>query len=113
MLTQLMFVIFIPAVSLLWGEITAYSVLVGAGIYFIPNLYFVYRTFQYGGARSAKKILRAFYVGESIKILLTGILFGLAFALVTPINILAVFVGFILLQLTNWLVPWLTSRKFG
>ncbi len=113
MLAQLLVVVGLPVICLTVDTVTAYSALIGALTCFVPNLYFVYRTFKYRGARSAKKILRSFYAGESIKLLLTAVFFGLTFALVQPVNVLAVFIGFILVQAVSWLTPWLSFRRTG
>jgi ATP synthase protein I len=108
---QLALIISLPMIFYIKGQVFAYSVLIGTLISFVPNLYFVYRVFKYQGARSARKILQSFYAGESIKLLLTALFFGLAFALIEPLNVLAVFIGFISIQATSWLTPWLTLRK--
>lgn len=112
-IAQLILVIVLPLLCLAIDIVTAYSVLIGTLIYFVPNLYFVYRAFKFSGARSARMILRSFYAGESIKLFMTAILFGLTFALVKPISVLAVFSGFIAIQATSWLTPLLTIRKNG
>ncbi len=112
-ITQLVLVIVLPLLCLFINRVTAYSVLIGTLIFFVPNLYFVYRAFKFSGARSANMILRSFYAGESIKLLMTAILFGLTFALVKPISVMAVFAGFIAIQATSWLTPLLTIRKNG
>ncbi len=106
-------VLIVPAIFLIEDTLAAYSALIGSLICFVPNLYFVYRAFKYSGARSAKKILRSFYAGESMKILLTAVFFAMAFSLIKPINVLAVFTGFIAVQATSWLTPWLAFRKNG
>lgn len=112
-IAQLILVFVLPLFCLTIDKVTAYSVLIGALIYFVPNMYFVYRAFKYSGARSARMILRSFYAGESIKLFMTAILFGLTFAFVKPISVLALFGGFIALQATSWLTPLLTIRKNG
>ncbi|KAF3977738.1 MAG: F0F1 ATP synthase assembly protein I [Methylococcales symbiont of Iophon sp. n. MRB-2018] len=56
------------------------SSLLGGLIAFIPNLYFAYRISLSKG-QSAKKIVQSFYSGESRKILMTCVLFAVAFQL--------------------------------
>lgn len=113
LLAQLTVVAGVPTLFLITtGLVAAYSALLGTLTCFVPNLYFVYRAFQYRGARAAKMILRSFYAGETIKIVMTAVFFGLAFALVKPINVLAVFGGFIAVQATTWLAPLLVRRSF-
>ena len=113
LLTQLLVVVLIPALFLIKDVLAAKSALIGTLVCFVPNLYFVYRAFKYSGARSAKKILRSFYAGESMKLLLTAVFFGLTFAWIKPIDVLAVFAGFIAVQATSWLTPWLAYRRNG
>lgn len=113
LISQMLVVLIVPAIFLIEDTLAAYSALIGSLICFVPNLYFVYRAFKYSGARSAKKILRSFYAGESMKILLTAVFFAMAFSLINPINVLAVFTGFIAVQATSWLTPWLAFRKKG
>ncbi|MCB1756731.1 MAG: F0F1 ATP synthase subunit I [Gammaproteobacteria bacterium] len=111
LIAQMLVVIGLPLLFLFNGILAGYSALIGTLTCFVPNVYFVYRTFKFSGARSAKLILRSFYAGESLKLLLTAVFFGLAFAFVKPIDVLAVFTGFIGVQATSWLVPWLVARK--
>jgi len=108
---QILVSVVLAAIALLQDKVMFYSIIIGSMTFFIPNLYFIWKTFRYQGARSAGKIIRSFYAGESMKLILIATLFGLAFALVKPINVLAVFIGFIALQLTSWLTPWLALKK--
>ncbi len=59
-------------------EQMAISSLMGGMTAFIPNLYFAYRISLSKG-KSAKKIVRSFYSGESRKVLMTCVLFAVAF----------------------------------
>ena len=83
------------------GMVVAYSLLSGGLICAIPNAYFSVKAFQHRGARAAKKIVRAFYVGEGIKILLTCAGFALTFFFVKPLNAQALFSGFVVVYLTG------------
>ena len=83
------------------GWVVAYSLLTGGLICAIPNAYFSVKAFRYRGARAAKKIVRAFYVGEGIKILLTCAGFALAFVFVEPLSTPALFSGFIIVYSTG------------
>lgn len=80
----------------LLGWISAYSLLLGGLICAIPNAYFAIKAFEYKGARAAQKIVRAFYVGEAVKILLMCAGFALTFKFVQPLSTPAVFLGFVL-----------------
>ena len=83
------------------GWISAYSLLLGGLICAIPNGYFATKAFQYRGARAAQKIVQAFYVGEAIKILLMCAGFALSFKYVSPLDIWALFAGFLLVYLVG------------
>jgi ATP synthase protein I len=86
------------------GWISAYSLLLGGLICAIPNAYFVSKAFRYRGARASQKIVRAFYTGEAIKILLISAGFALSFIYVEPLNTAAMFLGFIAIYLTGMVV---------
>ncbi len=85
------------SVLVLWRftPITAKSVLIGGLIYWVPNAYFTLYAFRFRGAKAATHILRSMYRGEFGKLLLTGVGFALAFALVKPIDLIALFAIFI------------------
>lgn len=87
------------------GSVTGLSALLGGGIAWLPNMYFAMRAFRYRGARAAQKIVRSFYAGAFGKLLLTMALFSIVFIQVRPINALALFLGFALVQTLNWIVP--------
>ena len=83
------------------GWICAYSLLLGGLICAVPNAYFTVKAFRYRGARAAQKIVRAFYLGEAVKILLMSAGFALTFVYVEPLSSGALFAGFILIYLTG------------
>lgn len=85
------------------GWICAYSLLLGGMICAVPNAYFTVKAFRYRGARAAQKIVRAFYLGEAVKILLMCAGFALTFVYVEPLSSGALFAGFILIYLTGLL----------
>ena len=100
----------VTLVGLLWGPVTAYSALLGGLVCLLPNCYFAYRAFRFRGARAARHIVRSFYAGEAGKLVITALLFALVFSQVTPINALAVFLGFGAVQFIHWLVPIMQHR---
>ena len=87
-----------------------YSALLGGLICWLPNCYFAFRAFRHRGARSARKIVRSFYAGEAGKMALTMLLFAVVFVNVRPLNALALFVGYIATQASNWIVPLMVNR---
>ena len=98
------FVILLIAALALWywhGVVAGYSGLCGSLIALLPNMYFAHRAFRFSGARAAQAIVRSFYAGEAGKLILTAVLFALAFVVVQPLNVAGLFAGFVLVQLTG------------
>ena len=89
----LIFIFFLIAWASL-GEKTAKSFLMGSLVCVLPNVYLYLRVFTYFGARSAHKIIGAFYWGEAVKWFLTGIGFLIALSL-QDISKLVLFVGYL------------------
>ncbi len=107
---QLAGCVLLSAAALAFGLTPAYSVLLGGLICVVPNCYFAYRTFKFRGARAAREIVRSFYAGEAGKLALTALLFAAVFIGVKPLNPLALFAGFCLVQMIGWIVPLIYSR---
>jgi len=63
------------AVNADWGL----SALIGGGIFVIANAVFALCAFMFSGARAAKRITASFYTGEALKILITVVLFTVAY----------------------------------
>ncbi|RJX66633.1 F0F1 ATP synthase subunit I [Vibrio sinensis] len=63
------------AVNAEWG----FSALIGGGICVIANAVFSGCAFMFSGARAAKRIAASFYTGETLKILITVVLFSVAY----------------------------------
>lgn len=101
----------IPLILLPFGMNTALSAAAGGGASLLPNLYFAHRAFRYSGARSAQKILRSFYSGEAIKLLLTALFFALVFKYLKPLNVAALFGAFIAVQMAVWVTPFVADRN--
>ena len=76
-------------------KVRALSVLCGGLIAILPQAYFAVRAFRFSGARSATAIARSSYAGEIGKFFLSVVGFALVFAMVRPIDGLAVFVGYL------------------
>lgn len=82
------------------GWLFAISPLVGGFAAFLPNLYFAFRIKSSQG-QEARNIVRAFYVGESGKLLLTAILFMLIFQL-PDVKILPLMTGYVSVLSIFW-----------
>jgi ATP synthase protein I len=78
------------------GTVSAYSVLLGGLISIVPNAYFASKVFRHTGARAMEQIVRSAYLGEIIKLALTGAGFALAWSFVRPLQITGLMGGFLL-----------------
>lgn len=88
--------------AVLWasvGAAAAMSALLGGVAVVVPNAFLAARVLAPNCDVSARAMLRAAWVGEIGKLLLTAVLFGVIFGLVRPVEPLAVFAGFIAAQL--------------
>ena len=81
LLVQLV-VVLVAAISLWisWGPVAGYSGLLGGMIAWLPELLFRLQGVPFQRARAAREIVRSFYAGEAGKLILTAVLFALAFA---------------------------------
>jgi ATP synthase protein I len=96
-------VLIIAVVSLgfvVGGWQKAFSSAIGGLAAFIPNLYFALRVAG-SAEQDARKILRSFYVGESVKLLLTVALFMLIFQ-IPSIEILPLMAGYVAALSVFW-----------
>ncbi len=77
------------------GRISGFSALLGGLICLLPNAYLALRLTLPRSDPGASGLVRAAYIGELGKIVLTVLLFGLVFSLVRPVDPVALFSGFI------------------
>src|SRR5690554_2899109 len=82
----------------LWGRVSAYSMMLGGLISTVPNAIYARQVFRYRGARAMTQVVKAIYMGEFIKLTLMGSGFALAFTLVEPLDTKALFAGFVLVH---------------
>jgi ATP synthase protein I len=93
------------AAGLAWLDTTAaYSALLGGLISIGPNSYFARQAFRFRGALAGPLVARAFYLGETGKFVLTAIAFAVVFAVVKPLNALALWAAFLGMTLSHWLL---------
>jgi ATP synthase protein I len=103
-LWQLVGVFILTLIALLVSGLdSGFSVLAGGLAYGIPNLIFVWRVFRYAGAQQMTQFAAAFFAGEAIKLILSGILFLLVVKTL-PVSLLSVLVGFIGAIVSFWIV---------
>jgi len=83
-----------------FGATAGISALLGGATAVIPNGFLAARLLQSNRDPRDQAMMRAAWIGETGKLLLTVVLFAVIFAVVRPLVPLAVFVGFIAAQLT-------------
>jgi len=110
LLFQAVIALVFPLAMMAYGMDAALSAAAGASAGLFPNLYFASQAFRYSGARASHKILQSFYFGETMKILMTAIIFALCFKYLRPLNVSAMFGGFIVVQLAVFTTPLLANR---
>ena len=99
------FILLVVGGFLALGDVVlAFSVLVGGFIQIGPQAWFARHAFKYTGARQVDKVVRAMYLGESGKIVLTASLFVACFILWEQLNFLAVFSTFIAMMPVQWMI---------
>lgn len=104
MLIQLMLLLVIATLGLIKDFKVATALLSGEMSVYLANLYFVYKVFSKSGAQASKQVVRAFYLGETLKIVISVSLLVIAFML-QPGTEVFVLVGYIAALLMQWLTP--------
>jgi ATP synthase protein I len=89
------------AIGVLAGWAEAKSALLGGVTAFLPNAYFAAKFGRVDKTKTTKQIVRSFYVGETIKIILTAALFFLIFQL-PDIAFIPLFIGFVSVLMVFW-----------
>ncbi len=92
------------------GGLAAQSALLGGGVHILPSWVFAQKMFRYAGAQQAQQIVKSFYLGEALKLLLTLLLFALVFIYI-KIDPLAFFITFVVIQAVFWLAPVLMKTR--
>ena len=87
---------------LLQGIKSGYSALLGGLAYWLPTLFFVWRVSRHVGARAATRFIAAFFVGEAIKLMLTGVLFLFAIQY-CHVELLDALVGLVVAIVAFWI----------
>ena len=92
------------------GNRSAISAVLGGIVAILPSALFARKLFQYQGARAARKIVRSFYFGEALKLLLSMALFTLVFVFY-EVKPLAFFVTYIVVVISIWFAPLFFANK--
>lgn len=95
-------ILIVASLCSLWVDTTtAYSVLLGGLTFIAPNGFFARQAFRFRGAQAALHITRAFYRGETTKFVLTAMAFALIFALVRPLNVVALWLAYVVAMVVH------------
>ncbi|WP_407695809.1 ATP synthase subunit I [Shewanella yunxiaonensis] len=86
------------------GVNSGLSALAGAVIAVIPNFVFATLAFSHMGASATAKVLKSFYWGEAVKLLLTIVLFSIAFIYLKA-AFMPLFVCYVLGLIVHWTAP--------
>ncbi len=91
------------------GFLVAKSAALGGAIAFVPSAFYAWRLIASRHA-SPERVLRAHFVAESGKLALTFVLFGVTFAWMKDLSIVALFANYIAALLVYWLALILFRR---
>ncbi|MBB1269777.1 ATP synthase subunit I [Shewanella sp. SR44-3] len=87
-----------------WGVQFGCSALAGGSIAVLPNFVFATLAFSHMGASSSAKVVKTFYWGEAVKLLLTIAMFSLAF-IKLEVVFMPLFVCYTLALIVHWTAP--------
>ncbi|MBV1908731.1 MAG: ATP synthase subunit I [Kangiellaceae bacterium] len=104
LIIQFVLLIAIASFGLIKNFQVTVALLSGEMAVFLANLYFVFKVFAKSGAQANKQVVKAFYLGETVKIVISVGLLIVAFMLL-PGTELFVLVGYIAALLMQWLTP--------
>lgn len=102
--TQLGITALASLLALWFGDArAARSAALGGGISVVATAYFAWRVFAFSENQSLDKVVRAFYVGEVSKILITVVLF---YVVITWVDVahLPLFLTYIATLLAYWMI---------
>ena len=89
---------------------SALAAIVGGLISVVPNMVFAAFAFAYAGARSSQQLVRSFFAGEGLKIILTAGLFAAVLSLLA-LPLAPLFSGFVAALAMQWLAPILLLKS--
>jgi ATP synthase protein I len=90
----------------IWGILSAQSVIAAGVVTIIPNCLFAFKAFRYAGASSSKLVMKSFFSGVKLKMLLMAVLLIFAFKIIVILP-LAFFGTFFLVMALPLLTPFL------
>ena len=78
------------------------AALAGLFIALVPNAIFIWFGYRFQGSKNAQQMVGSFYQGESIKFILTAVLFAVAFMTLDGMYAVHIIVGFIIGVVVGW-----------
>lgn len=111
-LLQLALTCVLSVLMMLKDFVTAYSVFLGGLLYLVPAGWFSLSVLVKNKAQTPRQIVANMYVSETGKVLLAVAMFSLVFMLIEPLNAGALFVTYILLQITGWYLQLKLNQRF-
>ncbi|MGQ0287388.1 ATP synthase subunit I [Pasteurellaceae bacterium 22721_9_1] len=110
LLVEMGFILFLSLMVFLFKPAHARDFLVGMLVGFLPHTLMVYWFFFRHQAKNQAK-MTALYRGEGLKWLATILLIMLSIKLITNLNVMAFFMGYVLLLVLNNFIPFLLSFR--
>ena len=98
-------------INFIWDYAHAKSALAGGVVAIIPNVVFALKAFKYAGAQSSKKVVESFFSGVKLKMVLTALLFALAFKFLVLLPI-PFFVMFCMIMVMPLVSPLLLKKYY-
>ena len=95
---------------LIQDAVAAKSAALGALVYFFASAYFAWQSFKSSGARASRQILSNMYRGLIGKFVIVVVGLILILNQVSPISMVAVLGGFMLVQAMSWIAPFCLAR---
>ncbi len=92
------------------GDVAAKSAALGALVYWLASGFFAWQAFKSAGARASRQILSNMYMGLIGKFVIVIVGLVLILTSVSPINMVAVLGGFMLVQAMSWVAPFFLPR---
>lgn len=86
------------------GPTAALSALLGGAACVLPSFFFARYLFSTTSARAAKRIIKAFFLGELVKLALSAVLLVVVLLFI-PVSLVPLLVGFAGAQFGFWLAP--------
>ena len=95
---QLLLALLITAGVFAFKPAAALSALLGGATVVVANAFFAFWIFGRYRAQDPSRLVMRFYGGELLKLVLIALMFGAAFLWVKPLNPVALFVAFFVVQ---------------